>query len=131
MAKIFSGADGTITGYAQSWDIQQRWFKNAPADVVTSLEFDEDTNSALAIDLTINVNLYKLTAGPILKKNGVTIAITAASSMYAIRSQLEAGFTDATFKSTIAALWNGTATNAQVQKAIAYIAYKLRTGGII
>ncbi len=37
----------------------------------------------------------------------------------------------ATLESTVAALWAGTATTAQTQKAIAFLAVKLRIAGII
>lgn len=56
----------------------------------------------------------------VLNKNNAPVVITASSSLYSLQSTILAGVSKVTLEQAIVALWNGTATTAQEQKAVAY-----------
>lgn len=98
------------------------------------VDFDESTNAALVADIIANPLTYAaptVNAAPQLQKNGTPAVITAPSEMYSARTTILAGITEATIEQAVTALWAGTATTAQSQKAVAYLCVKLRIAGII
>ncbi len=104
-----------------------------PAATLT-VNFDESTNSALIADLETNLGLYTIVlvnSVPTLEKSGAPVTIAAPSALYALQSTILNGVPDATLRAYVVALWNGTATNAQAQKALAYVLLKLDQAGII
>lgn len=135
MAKLYAAGDGSILGYSPTMVEQQSSLPSMSSGAVTVLDFDEDANPGIVSDLKAGSGIYNLltvNGAPVLKKNGVVVAIaTSASTLYAFRSAIANGFTDAQFKSAIVALWNGTASSAQQQKSIAYCLYKLRQANLI
>lgn len=99
-----------------------------------SITWDETTNAALTLDLQINQAAYSLVSVngvATLQKNGSAITIAAPSSLFSLQSTILNGVPDATLKAAIVALWNGTATAQQQQRALAYALLKLHQAGII
>ena len=99
-----------------------------------AVDFDESTNAALVADIIQNYALYSaptVSGSAQLQKNGQAETIAAASELYSARATILAGVPEATLESFVAALWAGTATTAQTQKAVAFLAAKLRIAGII
>ena len=101
---------------------------------VLSIDFDGSTNAALLADLAANPNSYSMASASgvtTLHKNGAPVVITAASAPYSLQSAILTGVPIATLQTAIVALWNGTATAQQQQKALAYCLLKLHQAGII
>jgi hypothetical protein len=142
MAKInaFPSGNGVVwqffsnpmTWSALQWVSSPASYPLDPAATVV-VDFDEITNAALVADIQANTHLYTvvMVSGVAqLQKNGVAVSITASGALHPLRTAILAT-SDATVKSAIAALWNGTATAVQQQKAIAYCLLKLNDAGLI
>lgn len=97
-----------------------------PAPIV--IEFDESTNAALIADIVANFALYSAPNGT-LEKSGKAVTIAASSAIYAARAALVKAVPSASLQTIFAALNAGTATNAQIQQALAYIMTTLYTQG--
>jgi hypothetical protein len=131
MAKINALPNGNGAVW-QFFPTSNSIFQPDPAATVV-VDFDEITNAALVVDIQANTNLYTvvMVSGVAqLQKNGVAVTIAASGALHPLRSAILAT-SDATVKSAIAALWSGTATAVQQQKAIAYCLLKLNDAGLI
>jgi len=132
MAIVRALSDGTIWQFFPLYPAGQSAMFDPAATV--SLEFDESTNAALVADIQTNGGVYALTsAGGItqLQKNGAPVIINAANALYPLQPAILTGISEATLKAAIVALWSGTATAAQQQKALAYCLLKLHQAGVI
>lgn len=128
MAIFWADGSGKGLGFVPSIEIEALQSPNPPTAAAFTVTFDEDTNPALVADIEQNFPLYSAPAG-VLNKNGIPVVITAASALFALESTIEAGVSVANLDTFVVALWNGTATSAQVQKALAYVLMKLHAKG--
>lgn len=125
MAAFYADANGALIAFAENFFVSQGpEFAGAKAAAAFTVDFDESTNAALVVDIQANLKQYAAPSG-VLKKSGATVSITAASAIYAILGAVISGVPKSTLEAFIVALWNGTATTAQTQKAIAYLAVLL------
>jgi hypothetical protein len=132
MALITALPNGIIAQLFGSFAMQSTFTPNPTATL--SINFDESTNAALVLDIQTNQSQYTIVlvnSVPTLQKNGVPIAIATPSALYSLQSAILTGVPDATLKATIVALWGGTATAVQQQKALAYALLKLKQSGLI
>ena len=108
-------------------------FSASALDAPNIVQFDESLNAALALDIVQNFALYSaptVNSAPQLQKSGKAVTIAAASELYTLRAQLSA-VPEPTLEAYATALWAGTATTAQSQKALAFVLIKLRIAGLI
>lgn len=132
MALLRALGDGTLRQFFASWQQQQRYAADPAATL--SLDFDESTNAALVLDIQANMPAYTLAlvnGSAQVQKNGAAVTIAPASALYSLQSAILNGVSDATLKAAIVALWNGTATAAQQQRAVAFCLLRLNQAGLI
>jgi hypothetical protein len=130
MADIRALPNGTILQVLTAFDAART---PDPAASI-SLDVDDLANAALLSDIQTNGAAYSLMLFGVsaqLQKHGVPVPIAAASALYSIQSAILAGVPESMLEAAIVALWNGTATAAQQQKALAYCLLKLHQSGVI
>jgi hypothetical protein len=134
MASLYSSGSGSLIAFSATLQDQGQFLPVAPEGAAATLSFDESTNAALVVDIQANWDSYALipvNGLPQLQKNGSAVTIAAPSALYSLQSTILNGVPDAALKAAIVALWNGNATTAQQQKALAYCLLKLHQAGII
>jgi hypothetical protein len=132
MARVSASTNGSIYQFFPGAVVPPA-FANDPGAVLI-VDFDESTNAALIADLQAHLAQYSIAsvAGvATLEKNGTPVAIAAGNALFSLQSTILAGVPDATIRTIIVALWNGTATAVQQQKALAYALLKLKQTGMI
>jgi len=131
MATIYSDASGAILRFSRNFlDLPNA----APPGTVTVLDFDESVNGATVTDIAANWAAYSLltvSGSAQLQKNGAAVSVAAPSALYSLQSAILNGIPDATLEAAIVALWSGTASAAQQQKALACCLLKLHQAGVI
>lgn len=130
MAVVYADLNGKLLGFATTLEQQETLYPTIPSGTQFTVSFDELTNAAVVQDMALNLAPYTAPAG-VLNKSGVPVVIAAASALFTLESAIETGVPVPTLEAAIVSLWNGTATTAQTQKALAYCLLKLHRAGLI
>lgn len=137
MATVWGDVNGKVIAVVQNFSYLQQFYPSGPpAGTVTTLDFDETANAALLADLLNNLPIYSLTGGatPVLAKSGVTQVVTnipGSSTAWTTAIGALPTITPDQIRQAVTLLLAGTATEPQVQKALAYVILKLVQKGLL
>jgi hypothetical protein len=114
MATIYADADGLLIRFLQHPDEEAR-YPDSPSGSTQTLTFDETTNGSVVAAINSDWDSHRLVSGA-LQRIGVAVTINADAAATTVRKAVSNQGAE-----ILAALQAGTATDAQIQRALAFL----------